>query len=551
MMKFNLISLNCRYSHSCLSLYYLRQELRANIAGCQITINEYTINDPYYKLLTQITTQAADAVFFSVYIWNHELTEKLIKDLSLVRPETPIIIGGPQAPSILGGKLPQQCTLFKGEIESAPAAFYRDLRANKPKACYQAEGFGDFKSPYNDKDFSASLKNRNIYYESSRGCPFSCSYCLSANEDGLRHLSLDQVKEELKLILATKPRIIRFIDRTFNADRKRAMDLWQFLMENGGNTCFHFEIAPDLFTEEMFQLLAKCKNGQFQFEIGVQSTNKKTLAAINRKTDLERSKENIKRLLDLNNIHLHLDLILGLPEEGRADFARSFNEIFQLQPHYIQMGLLKILPHTPISKHIAKYDIKYCQQPPYQVLATSRLSHENLTELYWFGECVEDFYNNRFFPSFFTLINKTSDGFSFFSDLMQICQEQDFFDMAKTQEKMSSLLAILAEKQENKQVLLELLRYDWLRTGHRFLPKHLATEDLKETSQLLWQKLPDDSPPHYQAKDRNHFFKKAMFSHFSPKTFTALGITEPENRAICFLAEREDTPMSLHRIILF
>lgn len=551
MMILNLISLNCRFSHSCLSLYYIREELKANLAPVRIDINEYTINDPYYKLLTRISRSAADALFFSVYIWNHELTAKLITDLCLIRPGLPIIIGGPQAPLILDGNLPGQCTLIRGEIESTPPSFYQDLSAGSLKQNYQATEKKSFKCPYSTEDLTGDLKNRNIYYESSRGCPFSCSYCLSANEEGLRHLDLDQVKEELTMILATRPKIIRFIDRTFNANVNRAMELWQFLLENGGDTCFHFEIAPDLFNEEMFQLLGKCANGQFQFEIGIQSTNPATLKAIKRKTDLTDLTENIRRLIALDSIHLHLDLILGLPEETETSFIASFNKIFRLQPHYIQMGLLKILPHTPISHQTENYGISHCQHPPYQVLATSLLNHDKLTDLYWLGECVEAFYNNRFFCSLFAHINKTTDGFSFFSALSRVCHEQDFFTMAKTQEKMSSIIASLARQLADGDTILELLRYDWLRTGHRFLPKHLAANDLKKTRQQLWQQLPEDYPPHYQTSDRNTFFKKAVFSRFSPGTFAALEMTEPENGVICFLPQREDNPMSLHKIALF
>ncbi len=365
----------------------------------------------------------------------------------------------------------------------------------------------------------------------------------------MRLLDIATVKEELARVLAHRPKTLRFVDRTFNISPERDLAIWRFLLENAPETCCHFEIAPDRFTDEMFDFLALVPAGRFQFEIGLQSTNPATLSAIRRTTDMDRAFVNIARLRALNNIHLHVDLILGLPHETMETFQRSFNETFALFPHYIQMGLLKILPGAPLGRE-PEHGLVSCGRPPYEVMANNWLSHRELTELYWFGECVEAFFNNRFFKTFFAFIlSREDDCFLFFRELLARCRAGDFFERAKTQELMSSLLLAHSRNHPQAETLKELLIFDWLRSGRRFLPGHLETPAFNREKDRLWRDLAQDFPPFYTSKTRNRFFKRAVFMHFSAKALKAAGLGSGREGVICFPAEKAEGLMGYNKTI--
>ena len=549
-MRYSLIAINCRYTHSCLSLFYVRNELLKHLKGSNITLADFTINDPYFNTLSNLLSLTDDALFFSMYIWNADYVLRLVADISKVKPSLPIILGGPQVSALNLQNLPEQCTIVYGEIEGLSPSFYTDLQQGILKKHYSGGANNPFDFPYTDNDLAERLSDRNIYYESSRGCPFSCSYCLSSADKNMRNKDITTVKEELTQILSHKPRIIRFVDRTFNASSKRALEIWSFLAKHGGETAFHFEIAPDLFNAEMFSFLEKIKPGIFEFEVGIQSTHPQTLEAVHRKTDLPKALGNIRQLMKLDTIHLHIDLILGLPYETKETFACSFNDMFSILPHYIQMGLLKILPETPISRETEDFDILFCCRAPYQVLSTRWLNSDTLIRMYWFGECVESFYNNRFFRSFFRYIQRKESGFSFFSTLLDHCLHSGFFQQAKTQKLMSTLLLEIASDRKDKEIIRELLRYDWLRSGNRFLPENITAQSLKKEKDRLWQELPQEYLPLYTRKTRNYFFKQSLFASFSKEALEEIGIAEDDKTTVCFLPERENSALELHKAIL-
>lgn len=553
-MKYALIGFNCRYTHSCLSLFYVRNELAKNIPTVEITLHQFTINDPYFSTLTHISSLKAEKYFFSVYIWNVGYISRIINDLSKIFPNTCFILGGPQAEALSSCDIPPKTTILSGEIEAVSPSFYVDITNGSLMTHYQADKAADFPSPYKTDDFSENLKNRHIYYESSRGCPYTCSYCLSASQPGVRTKNIEQVKKELSAILKHNPGTLRFVDRTFNACGKRAIEIWTFLNEFQ-ETSFHFEISPDIFNEEMFSFLESLPPGRFQFEIGIQSTHTQTLSAIRRKSNITMAMDNIKRLIGLNNLHLHIDLILGLPYDTVETFARSFEDVFLMQPHYIQMGLLKILPGTPIREQVAKFSIQHCQSPPYETLATKWMNHEEISDLYWLGECVESFYNNRFFKSFFRWVAANYQNcFDFFSNLLNLCRQEGFFAKARTQQLMSLLLIKTVINHPQKHILHEILVYDWLRSGHRFLPDHLIDEQkqLKETKDHLWKTMPQDFSPYYTYMTRNNFFKQSLFVEFSSETLEELGFSMSGNNTgiICFLPEKEASVMELTKTTL-
>ncbi len=550
-----LIALNGRYIHSNLALFYVRSCLMQNIPACRPGIIQFTINDPYYPTLQRIASGKPEAFFFSVYIWNSTIIKRLITDLAKILPAAPIILGGPQAEILardLESRTAERCSVVQGEIEGIEKSFYRDLQEKTLQKTYSCTNKTSFTSPYRREDFAGPLQNRHIYYESSRGCPFGCTYCLSASEKGVRHLPTSQVYEEIRAILEHSPKVIRFVDRTFNDIPERALDIWRFLAEQPGDTLFHFEMAPDRFTDEMFLFLEGVKPGRFQFEIGVQSTSLKTLEAINRKCDLEKMAHNIPRVAALDTIHLHLDLILGLPHEDSDSFGKSFADVFALGPHYIQMGLLKVLPHTPISRSIEEFGLVVCEDPPYEILANRWLDRHELEDLYWFGECVEAFYNNRYFRSFWKYLRKTDEDICrFFQALLMLCRDRGFFELAPTQELLSSLIFDVTRSRPDRGLIKELLVFDWLRCGHHFLPEHLKGESLSGLKKSLWRKMGQNLEGLYDYKSRDEFFKQGLFAGFSGRLLQEVGLSvDAEQAYVCFQPERENSVFRFNRFVL-
>ena len=557
-LSIKLVAINARYTHSSLALFYVRQQLEKQLPDCTIELYQFSINEPYYDMLLKLTKDRPEAVFISSAIWNCAIVEKLIPDIACCLPQCQIVVGGPQA-EVVRENCGQFCTTIVGEIEGIDPQFYSDLAAKSLQEVY----LGNFKAvlqqglpqAYREDDFSLHLENRHIYYESSRGCPFSCSYCLSAAEKGVFHKPLSQVKEELSLILAHKPKVVRFIDRTYNDNWQRGLAIWQFLMEQDVDTLFHFEIAPDFFNEEMFEFLQTVPPGRFQFEIGIQSTFGRTLEAINRRINPKRVHEIVSRLADMANIYLHVDLILGLPFETRETFLNSFAEVFAMNPHYIQMGLLKMLPDTPISQEADKYDYSFSVAPPYSVFSNRWLSHEELADLYWFCECVEKFLNNRFFVTLWQYLRNREEAIAdIFLSILEIGQEQKLFEFAATQEFLCGILVKWASSRDDFAFIKDILRYDWLRSGHRQFPQCIdflsEEESFLETRDMLYNKLPEEITGIYDIRSRNRFFKKTMF--WSPDNTDLLSLfveKTGENGVLCFLPERGDDLFRYNKVL--
>lgn len=523
-MQIKLIGLNGRYTHSTLSIFYLRQALQRHLAAATITLHQYTINDNYFETLTRIADQHPDCICFSAYIWNAGRIAQLVVDLQQILPQAAIILGGPEAQAMVRQHGLINITLVKGEVEGLSAQFYDDLAQARLASAYEAAPHPSFALPYRDRDFQHYLAHRHVYYESSRGCPYGCAYCLSAASQGVRHLEMAQVKDELGQIMAHQPHTVRFIDRTFNTLAARAMAIWEFLLRQPGQTCFHFEIAPERFTPEMYDFLAQVPPGRFQFEIGLQSTNPAALQAVNRQPETKEALATIQRLAAQNNIHIHADLILGLPQETARSFANGFNALFASQPHYIQMGLLKVLPATPLAQQKKELGLVHRPAPPYELLASQWLSHEQLSGLYWLGETVEKFYNCHFFkPLWHYLAQQNETGFTFFQQLMTSCQEFNLFKRAATEDLMSQILQHHATHRPDQQLIIEILQYCWLASGHKRMAQHLPTMDLKKNRDHLFATLPAEWPGLYQRSKRNHFFRKTVFASFSANLMRLIG----------------------------
>jgi hypothetical protein len=560
LQKIKLVGLNAKYIHSCLALFYIRNELARHYPLAEVEILQLTINDNLYENLLRITEDQPFAVFFSAAIWNSDRVAQLADDVHRCLPECRIVIGGPQAGVLRDQMSEDVCTMVIGEIEAVDASFYRDLASGELAAKYTGSFFKQKEKqldyPFCDEDFQDQLRNRHIYYETSRGCPYNCTYCLSASERGLFHKDLSQVKKELGHILQFRPKVVRFVDRTFNDVPERALAIWEFLLDQEGDTLFHFEIAPDRFTEEMFALLRRVEHGRFQFEIGIQSTHEETLEAIRRRIDTSKVQPIIERLAALNTIHLHVDLILGLPFDTAASFAASFADVYGMGAHYIQMGLLKILPDTPICHGAEEYGYVHSTHPPYSIFANSWLSHKETTELYWFCECVEKFYNNRYFVSLWRYLRQQEERiFEFFQELLAEGQKIDFLHRSVTQELLCKILVDVCSRRVDKSLIIELLRYDWMRCGFRALPDCLAfaegEEGLVESKDILYQQLPDQMDGIYNQRTRNQFFKRSTFLRLSEEVSRVLlpgGVAE--GARITFLQERDASLYQHNRVLL-
>jgi radical SAM superfamily enzyme YgiQ (UPF0313 family) len=564
--QIKLVGLNARFTHSCLALFYVRNELEKNCPDVEGELLQFTINDNYYEMLLRLSKGGPRYIFFSAAVWNSSLIEKLTRDLQICLPACRVVIGGPQA-SVLDDRLNRSansersiCTVVLGEIEAIGEEFYRDLQEGFLQSRYRGSFFSMknrcFDYPYRLTDFTLHLNNRHIYYESSRGCPFACTYCLSATEKGLYHKELAVVMEEMRDILSHNPKVVRFIDRTFNDVPDRALAIWKFLLMEGGETLFHFEMSPDRFTKEMFEFLETLEPGRFQFEIGIQSTSEKTLEAVNRRVEPGEAHRTIVRLVNLDTIHLHVDLILGLPYETRESFADSFRDVFAMGAHYIQMGLLKILPDTPICHGAHESGYLHCSEPPYSILQTRWMDHTSLSELYWFCEGVEKFHNNRYFVSLWRYLRKQKDDiYLFFQELISICQASGFFQLASTQELMCTKLAQVISGRQDRDLIIELLRYDWLRCGFRFLPACLKIDSSKEqpeqTKSDLYQALPPEMEGVYRRNNRNQFFRKSYFLRISQEALLVIGyISNASSPCLCILQDRETSLFAYNKFMI-
>ena len=416
-MKIILTAVNAKYIHSNLAVYTLQAS--AEKAGVFPEIREFTINQSKDSMLRSLFLARADVVCVSCYIWNISIVEDLITEYHKISPKTKIWLGGPEVSYHAEEMLEQYPFLAgimkgEGEVTFREIAVYYQNQENgmEGKTLEEIHGItyrdadGAVKSnPWrpvmdlSEVDFPyANLKkfeNRIIYYESSRGCPFSCSYCLSSVDKTVRFRSLPIVKKELDAFLEAKVPQVKFVDRTFNCNRQRAIDIWSYLVEHdNGITNFHFEISSDLLGEEELELFAKMRPGLIQLEIGVQSTNGETVDAIHRHMDLDKLFHYVDRVHELGNIHQHLDLIAGLPYENYERFGCSFDDLYAHEPDQLQLGFLKVLKGTMMEEEVKKYSILYRNQPPYEVLGTKWLSYDEIILLKGVEELVELYYNS-------------------------------------------------------------------------------------------------------------------------------------------------------------
>ena len=410
-MKILLVACNAKYIHSNPAVY----NLRAYASDCRdsVFIKEFTINQPKDEILKDIYRSGAGVVCFSCYIWNISFVKEIIEDLKKLLPDTAFWAGGPEV-SFHGEELlrtmPQLTGIMAGEGEETfreLAGYYvknrgrlEDIRGILFRQGEEIRNNG-LREPVDLNkipfvyEHIEEFSNRIIYYESSRGCPFSCSYCLSSIDRRLRFRDLVLVKKELQFFLDNKVPQVKFVDRTFNCRHSHAMEIWKYILEHdNGVTNFHFEVSADLFTEEELKLLGQMRPGLVQLEIGVQSANPQTLKAIRRKTDLQKLENAVAGIKEKENIHQHLDLIAGLPWEDYESFRRSFNCVYKMKPDQLQLGFLKVLKGSAMEKEAKEYGMIFKTREPYEILSTKWLSYEEILKLKMVESMVEVYYNS-------------------------------------------------------------------------------------------------------------------------------------------------------------
>lgn len=505
-MKVLLIGINAKYIHSNPAVYSLKAYADKYYPhrpdGCVLGIAEYTINQTVQSILAELYRQQPQIAAFSCYIWNWTIIQALLSELPKVLPDTALWLGGPEVSYDAEDLLrtyPQLTGIMVGEGEETFLELLRYYWEHKTalsdiKGIVCKEGFTGERGLVDmnrlpflyapDADTAtenvqyavpAAFQNRILYYESQRGCPFQCSYCLSSIDKAVRIRDMGLVEEELQFFLDHRVRQVKFIDRTFNCSHAHAMAVWTYLLEHdNGVTNFHFEISADILREEEIELLSRFRPGLAQMEIGVQTVNPRTLEAIRRTMDIKRLESAVAAIRRGGNVHLHLDLIAGLPYEGYESFGKSFDWVYRLRPHQLQLGFLKVLKGSEMWERAQEYGIRYLEQPPYEVLCTDWLSYEEVLRLKGVEEMVELYYNSGQFVHTLNFLENAFPGpFAMYEALADFYRVEGHLAMSPARASRYQVLLDFAGRRDprRREVYRELLTYDlYLRENAKSRP---------------------------------------------------------------------------------
>jgi radical SAM superfamily enzyme YgiQ (UPF0313 family) len=496
-MKILLITLDSKYIHANLAVRYLKKYC----GDFDIVIKEFTINQRPEYILGEILAEGPDLICFSCYIWNIDY----IKDISYIikesKSEARLLYGGPEVSFeikelmesnpfidfVIFGEGEETFKEFLEEIQK-PSPLLRKIkglafRENNEAIINESRGLIDnldiINYPYEPEE---EFENKIIYYESSRGCPFSCSFCLSSIDKKLRFFSMERVKRDLKMLLNTKARQIKFVDRTFNADYRRSMEIMEYIVENNkNNMTIHFEITADIINDQFLSFLGKMPVNMFQFEIGVQSLNVDTLCEIDRHMDKDKLSRAIREIGKNKNIHLHLDLIAGLPYEDYESFKKSFDGIYKLNAEKIQLGFLKVLKGTKIFRDKEKHGIKHTLKAPYEVICTKYISLGELLKLKNIEELVDKYYNEKYFNKSIKYAAGTwfaESPFEFYSSFSDYWQKYDLYNKAHSRKKLYRILYDYVKDMKGiDDEFIQALKFDYI-FNNQFeeLPDYLDRE---------------------------------------------------------------------------
>ncbi|MBQ0000120.1 MAG: B12-binding domain-containing radical SAM protein [Clostridiales bacterium] len=505
-MKIILAACNAKYIHSNLAIYDLKAY--AGDLGQYVEIREYTINQEKDQILGDLYKSGADVICFSAYIWNITFIRELLADLIKILPDTKFWVGGPEVSydaeqflkanlHVTGVMVGEGEETFRElleyyvngvrELKDIPGIAYRDGDAIRHNGWRDTMDLSRIPFIYQDLE---QFENRIIYYESSRGCPFSCSYCLSSIDKKLRFRSLELVLPELQFFLDHRVPQVKFVDRTFNCKHSHAMAIWSYIKEHdNGITNFHFEISADLLREEELELIRTMRPGLIQLEIGVQSTNPDTIKAIHRTMDFEELSKIVQRINSFGNIHQHLDLIAGLPYEDRARFRQSYNDVYALRPEQLQLGFLKVLKGSYMHEMAETYGIVYKAKEPYEVLKTNWISYEDVLELKKLESMTEVYYNSGQFGTTLQYLETLfPDPVSLYEALGDFYEKKGYSEISHARIRKYEILLEFAEEYPaiDRQELADRMLYDlYLRENLKSRPKFAA--DQKPYERAVWE----------------------------------------------------------------
>ena len=504
-MKILLAACNAKYIHSNLAVYDLKAY--SSDYDEHVILKEYTINQPKDEILKDIYSSGANVVCFSCYIWNISFVRELIRDLVKILPKTAFWAGGPEvsydAEKFLT-EMPEMTGVMVGEGEKTfhdLLEFYIDGKDSLEEISGIAYRTGD-KIIHNGwrelMDLSAipfvyehleKFENRIIYYESSRGCPFSCSYCLSSIDKKLRFRDLELVKIELQFFLDHRVPQVKFVDRTFNCKHEHAMTIWKYILEHdNGVTNFHFEISADLLREEEMELMSQMRPGLIQLEIGVQSTNPETIRAIHRHMDLKKLEHCVNRVHSFRNIHQHLDLIAGLPYEDYDTFHQSFNDVYQMKPDQLQLGFLKVLKGSLMQKEAEVYGIVYKEKETYEVLSTNWLTYGEVLKLKMVESMVEVYYNSgQFWHTLEYLVPFEKDAFTFYEKLGSFYEKKGYSEISHSRMRRYEILLEYLQEETDvpTEVAAQKMLYD-LYLREKLKKRPAFASDQKQYETAVW-----------------------------------------------------------------
>lgn len=493
MKKIVLTAINSQYVHLNVAVRYLKKYVEKN-SDIKLDIYETNINNQLMNIIKDLFEKQPDIIIFSTYIWNKEYVFSITKELKKILPDVKIALGGPEVSYewdkimaenqeidyiFIGEGEKVLLNFFTKDISEVKGVVYRE--GDNPK--YNGiepliENLDIIPFPYDDEELQDRTKI--FYYESSRGCPFNCSYCMSSIDKSVRYYSIDRTKEDLKRFIDSPIKLLKFVDRTFNLSKEKYIAIWRFLLENyREGITFHFEINANIFDDETLDFLETVPKGYFQFEIGVQTIDAQAMKSIGRINKLEKLEHNIRRIS--RNIHLHLDLIAGLPYETYDKFRESFDYVHRLKPEMIQLGFLKLLKGTKMYDEREKYGYKYFSKPPYEVFSNEFISFAEMVKLKNLEKVLDFYYNSEKFPESVQWIieNHYESAFSFYEDVA------DYFDKRgylKVSHKESTLFTLLYEFYLDKglkerEIFVEYLKYDYLMLGKTgFYPEWFKSE---------------------------------------------------------------------------
>ena len=531
-MKTVIVSINSKYIHAPLAPWYLKEACRG-VADIEVLI--HSINEELSSIYMDILSREADVVMFSCYIWNIEYVKKLSSDIWKADNNVKIVWGGPEVSFDCAKILSENeyvDVIVSGEGEEALPAFFKGDYSN---LCYRdnkgdvvdnskymkVENLDSIRSPYTEEMLSKS-RGKIMYYESSRGCPFDCSYCLSSAFDKVRCFSMDRIKEDISKIVNAGFKQIKFVDRTFNCIKSRAVEILEFLINETGDCTFHFEIAADILGEKFIRILNTAPIGKVQIEAGVQTLNEKTLEEIDRVTDISKLKENVAKTLSMCNVHVHLDLIAGLPYEDFESFKDSFNGVYRLEPHDLQLGFLKVLKGTKIEKRAKEYGIVYREYAPYEIISSKWISAKELNILKGVESALERLYNSsRLLLTLEYLMYKYYESaFDFYFDFSEYADELENISLNSLFQKVYEFM-----ERFNDETIDELIRVDYLSsTISKKLPDFFSSEVSKQFRSECFEFLKDEKNileylPRLTGMSTKEIYKLVHFEKIGDKVF--------------------------------